>query len=66
MNDRCEEQHPAYVIAVTDLPSVITTVKRGGKTKRVRDYGRAGPLEHWTFQMAIAGVARDIDWKKVE
>ena len=55
-----------YSEPVTDLPSVIITVKRGGQKKTVKDYGEFGPLDLWAMEKAIEGVARDIEWKKVE
>ena len=57
---------PFYWPGITDQPGLITTVKRGDKTKQVHDNGRAGPIELWALEMAIAGVAKDINWKKVE
>jgi Domain of unknown function (DUF6438) len=57
---------PRYARAVTDMATVITRVKRGDTTTKVEDYGRAGPLDLWAIEMAITGVAADIDWKKVE
>ena len=58
--------HASYWPGVTDQPGVATTVKRGDKIKRVDDNGRSGPIELWALEMAIAGVAKDINWKKVE
>jgi hypothetical protein len=48
-----------YSINATDLPSAITSVVRGGKRKKVLDYGGAGPLELWGIEMAIDGVLKN-------
>jgi hypothetical protein len=33
---------------------------------RKTDYGRSGPLELGAIEKATEGVARDIDWQKVD
>lgn len=53
-----------YAVPATDLPSIIISVTRNGKSKTVTDYGGDGPLSLWTVQAAIRGVASDIKWQK--
>ncbi|WP_422927931.1 DUF6438 domain-containing protein [Singulisphaera sp. PoT] len=57
---------PRYHRGVTDLPSVIVTVKRGDKVTEVNDNGHAGPLELWGIEMAITGVLAEVAWEKAE
>jgi hypothetical protein len=52
--------------AVNHSPSATTTIKRGDKTTQATRQGRNGPLELWTVETAIRGVAADIVWEKVE
>jgi hypothetical protein len=53
-----------YSEPVTDHPSVITTVLRGGTRKRVDRYANAGPRALKTLERAIDAAANRIGWEK--
>ena len=59
LNDR-------YSRPVTDHPSLITSVTRGGQTKRVVNYANAGPDGLRAIEKAILGLAEDIEWQEDE
>lgn len=65
---RFESLAAHYNAAATDLPAAIVRVRSagGGDVQTVDDYGGAGPIEAWSVQMAIDGVAQTIDWKPAQ
>ena len=58
------ELNDDYSKHATDLPSAITTVRRGSTTKTVRNYGNAGPVTLWAIEMAIDAVVAKIEWQQ--
>lgn len=54
-----------YTVAVTDLPSAITSAVRQGQRKTVTDYGDKEPLELWAIEHAIDGIVANTKWEKV-
>lgn len=54
-----------YSRPVTDMPSAITSVVRGGKRKTIRDYGDAAPIGLWGIEMSIDGILRNAKLEKV-
>ena len=48
-----------YSRPITDMPSAITSVVRGGKRKRIVDYAETGPTELWSIEMAIDGILKN-------
>ncbi|RMF70689.1 MAG: hypothetical protein D6744_19060 [Planctomycetota bacterium] len=55
-----------YTMRVTDLPSTITSIVVDGKRKQVVNYGGAGPIELWGFEMAADAVIEKINWAKAD
>jgi hypothetical protein len=55
-----------YAVPVTDHPSVITSVLRGGTRKSVDHYANAGPAALKALETAIDAAAREIRWEKEE
>lgn len=53
-----------YASRATDLPSRITSAVRSGTRKAVTNYGDAGPINLWTVEVAVLGVAAEIRWEK--
>ncbi|MEE8575268.1 MAG: DUF6438 domain-containing protein, partial [Thermodesulfobacteriota bacterium] len=53
-----------YSKNATDLPSTITTVRRGSTTKTIKNYGNAGPTKLWAIEMAIDAVTAKIKWQE--
>jgi hypothetical protein len=53
-----------YDAPITDQPTLITGVKRGGKTKIVSDYGKAGPMGLLELEKAIVAAMEKITWEK--
>jgi len=52
----------SYSRPVTDNPTYITTIERGGVIKRVSNYADAGPAELWAVEQLIDAAADDVDW----
>ncbi len=55
---------PSYSTSVTHGRFETTRVTRNGKTYSVENYADGGPIELWTIQRAIEGVAFGIDWAR--
>jgi hypothetical protein len=55
---------PEYSRNITDAGFENTRVIRAGKSVEVSNYADAGPLELWSIQRAIEGVAADIEVQK--
>ena len=55
---------PKYWRNITDSGFENTRVTRAGKSAEVSNYASAGPLELWSIQRAIEGVATNIDFQK--
>jgi hypothetical protein len=53
-----------YSRLVTDSGFEKTRVIRDGKRYQVVDYAGGGPLDLWTIEAAIEGVAADVEWEK--
>jgi len=53
-------------VAQRDAPSIVMTVVRSGASQSVIDSGDKAPLQIWSTEMAIFGVASQIQWKKIE
>ena len=53
-----------YSRTVTHAAFEDTRVNRNGKAYAVSNYADAGPLELWTIQRAIEGVASSSEWDK--
>jgi hypothetical protein len=53
-----------YSAPITDQPTLITTMKRGDKSKRVSNYGEAGPKELRELEKAIVAAMEKIAWEK--
>ena len=53
-----------YSRSVTHAAFEDTRVTRNGKSYAVSNYADAGPLELWTIQRAIEGVASSAEWEK--
>jgi Domain of unknown function (DUF6438) len=51
-----------YRAAVTDLPTVYTTVVMDGKRKTISDYAGAGPPKLWAIETLIDGLLADAQW----
>jgi hypothetical protein len=51
-------------LTITDQPTQITAVKRGGKAKEVSNYGNAAPKELQEIEKAIIEVMERIAWEK--
>ncbi len=56
----------SYNAPWTDSPTTIVRVTRVGASDpiSVSDYGNYGPIDLWTFQMAVDGAVSQIEWKK--
>jgi hypothetical protein len=54
-----------YTVAVTDLPSTITSAVRQGQRKTIVDYGNIAPLELWAIEQAIDGIVANTKWEKI-
>jgi hypothetical protein len=54
-----------YTVAVTDLPSTITSAVRQGQRKTIVDYGNIAPLELWAIEQSIDGIVANTRWEKV-
>jgi len=52
-----------YAAKVTCMPTVITTVKRGGDTKAVSNYGYAAPKELQDIEKRIIEMIGKVEWK---
>lgn len=48
-----------YSRPITDMPSAITSVVRGGARKTIVDYAETGPIELWGIEMAIDGILKN-------
>lgn len=55
---------PEYNRSITHGAFANTRVTRDGKVTEVSDYAESGPLQLWTMERAIEGVAADIEVKK--
>ena len=55
-----------YSAPVTDLPSTITSVVRGGQRKTIRDYGGVAPIGLWGIEMSIDGILKNAQLEKVK
>jgi hypothetical protein len=55
---------PKYERNITEGTFVSTRVTRAAKVYEVVDYAGGGPLNLWTIESAIAGVASSLDWEK--
>lgn len=55
----------SYTEAVTDQPSVITTVAQGKRRKVVDNHGDTGPQKLWEIQTLIDGAVAQARWTKV-
>lgn len=53
-----------YDAPITDNPTIITTVVRGGKAKKVSNYANAAPKELEGIEKKIIEVMEKIEWKK--
>jgi len=48
-----------YFRPITDMPSAITSVVRGGTRKTITDYAETGPIELWGIEMTIDGILKN-------
>ncbi|HEX8891081.1 MAG TPA: DUF6438 domain-containing protein [Pyrinomonadaceae bacterium] len=55
-----------YTRPITDMPSAVTSVVRGGKRKTIVDYAGTGPVELWGIEMVIDGMLKNARLDKVE
>lgn len=53
-----------YTRPITDMPSAITSVVRGGKRKVISNYADTGPVELWGIEMAIDGILKQARLQK--
>jgi len=54
-----------YSSEMTDQPTAVTSVLRGGERKTVRNYGLSGPSLLWAFESSMdAAIASVTDWVK--
>ena len=51
-----------YMATVTDLPAAVTTLRAGGITKRVHNYGGVGPRWLRNFERDVDAVVESIEW----
>jgi hypothetical protein len=52
-----------YAALVTDLPTVYTSIVRGGERKVVKNYGNSGPPRLWLLEEQIDIVREELRWK---
>lgn len=56
------EMKDSYRLPITDQATLITGVTRGGKTKKVSDYGRAAPKGVQEVEKRVITLMEKIDW----
>jgi hypothetical protein len=49
-------------IQITDQPSYVLTVRRGGDTKSVSQYATDEPPDFWAIAAIVDAVANDVSW----
>jgi hypothetical protein len=55
-----------YDRLITDQASIVTSARRGEKTKKIRNYANAGPEELRAIEAEVLRISKGIAWKKAD